>query len=135
MLSRVFGVSVRLYIDRNTRILSPGEDDAPLARLGLLPTRASVRGMVRNHVLAPVEFAWTGVHGRSMRHLWDGHRIIEVVAFGGAASRGWMDLRPGMIVDVQGAELGWRAGSPQLRLDARTTRFSASLAEDVLTKA
>lgn len=125
----------RLYIDRNTRILSPDEDDTPLTRLGLLPTRASVRGMVLScHSSSGVRVdgrPWT-LHAR---HLWDGHRIIEVVAFGGAASRGWMDLRPGMIVDVQGAELGWRAGSPQLRLDARTTRFSASLAEDVLTKA
>jgi hypothetical protein len=55
-------------------------------------------------------------------HLWDGRHVVEVVAFGSAISERLLKLEPGEKIRLIGAELGWRAGLVQLRIDVRKTR-------------
>ena len=56
-------------------------------------------------------------------HLWDGKEVAEVVAFGSAMSERLLSLQPGEKIRLIGAELGWRAGLVQLRIDVRKTRI------------
>ena len=56
-------------------------------------------------------------------HLWDGERVAEVVAFGSAINGTLLSICPGSEVKVTSAELGWREGLVQLRIDSRTTRI------------
>ena len=48
--------------------------------------------------------------------------MVEVVAFGSAISERLLKLEPGEKIRLIGAELGWRAGLVQLRIDVRKTR-------------
>ena len=57
-------------------------------------------------------------------HLWDGSHVVEVVAFGSAISERLLKLEPGEKIRLIGAELGWRAGLVQLRIDVRKTRLN-----------
>ena len=54
--------------------------------------------------------------------LWDGSAVAETVAFGSSMSRSLLSLKPGDAVTLTGAELGWRGGVLQLRIDNRKTR-------------
>jgi len=54
--------------------------------------------------------------------LWDGSAVAETVAFGSSMSRSLLSLKPGDAVTLTGAELGWRGGVLQLRIDSRKTR-------------
>ena len=56
-------------------------------------------------------------------HLWDGERVAEVVAFGSAINGTLLSISPGCEVKITSAELGWREGLVQLRIDSRTTRI------------
>ena len=56
-------------------------------------------------------------------HLWDGSHVVEVVAFGSAINERLLGLQPGERIRLIGAELGWRAGLVQLRIDVRKTRI------------
>ena len=56
-------------------------------------------------------------------HLWDGERVAEVVAFGSAINGTLLSITPGTTVKLTSAELGWREGLVQLRIDSRTTRM------------
>ena len=56
-------------------------------------------------------------------HLWDGEAIIELVAFGSAIGGKFSSIICGDLVKIRGAELGWRNGVPQLRLNPRKTKF------------
>jgi len=58
--------------------------------------------------------------------LWDGSHIAEVVAFGSSISQRLLNVRPGDSVSMTGAELGWRSGVLQLRIDNRKTRLETS---------
>jgi len=55
--------------------------------------------------------------------LWDGTHVAEVVAFGGSIQQRLLDVRPGDALGLIGAELGWRSGVLQLRIDSRKTRL------------
>ena len=55
-------------------------------------------------------------------HIFDGSRVIEVAMFGSTLTDRILAIRPGDHVKLTGAELGWREGMPQLRIDARSTR-------------
>jgi hypothetical protein len=55
--------------------------------------------------------------------LWDGPHIAEVVAFGASINQRLLQLRPGDPLGMTGAELGWRGGILQLRIDNRKTRL------------
>jgi hypothetical protein len=57
-------------------------------------------------------------------HLWDGERVAEAVAFGSAMNGSILSICPGDHVSLISAELGWREGLVQLRIDSRTTRIN-----------
>lgn len=117
----------RLYVDTNTVLHSEGEvseeDLPPITRLGLLRTRANVKG----HVLGIRQRSGTRIDGKPWTMLalmlWDGHHVAEVVAFGSSINQRLLSLRPGDGVAMTGVELGWRSGLLQLRIDNRKTRM------------
>tara|TARA_Y100001954_G_C15823095_1_gene610914 strand:- start:2196 stop:3785 length:1590 start_codon:yes stop_codon:yes gene_type:complete len=117
----------RLYVDSRTTLYSGGEAEnvnlPELTRLGLLRTRANVKG----HVIGIRRRSGTRIDGKpwSMLSLmlWDGHHVAEVVAFGASISQRLLSLRPGDGVAMTGVELGWRSGLLQLRIDNRKTRL------------
>ena len=57
-------------------------------------------------------------------HIWDGNHIAEVVAFGSSITSQMLEIKPGDRVKIVSAELGWRSGLPQLRIDQRSTRIT-----------
>ncbi|MBT3772138.1 MAG: hypothetical protein HOF90_04480 [Euryarchaeota archaeon] len=56
-------------------------------------------------------------------HLWDGERVIEIVAFGRGISESLSTLQVGDRLLITGAELGFRAGLPQIRVSPFSTRI------------
>ena len=124
----------RLYVDSRTRILPIAQaakefeqTDTPLSqrmtRIGLLRTRANVEGIVlsvrkRSGVRLDAK-PWTMLNV----HLWDGHSVVEVASFGSSITGQMESLRPGQTLKLLAAEIGWRAGLPQLRIDTRKTRL------------
>ena len=115
----------RLYLDEHSSVKPASEAPEGLeyTRLGLIPTKASVSGLV----VSRGANSGVGVTGRpwSMQtcHIWDGDDVIEVVAFGSAVTHTFTRLEVGDRLRVLAAELGWRDGVPQLRIDQRTTRL------------
>jgi hypothetical protein len=126
-LPGVWRDQARLYVDRSTKLLKPeGMEDSEipeLTRLGLLRTRANVKG----HVLSIRRRSGTRIDGKPWTMLsimlWDGHHLAEVVAFGASINQRLLSLRPGDGLAMTGAELGWRSGILQLRIDNRKTRM------------
>ena len=100
------------------------DDEMPATtRLGLLRTRANVKG----HVLSIRQRRGVRVDGKPWAMvslmLWDGHHVAEVVAFGASINQRLLDLKPGDGLAMTGVELGWRSGILQLRMDNRKTRI------------
>ena len=60
----------------------------------------------------------------STAHIWDGTALTEVVAFGMGRSESFDKLRVGDRILLMSAEIGWREGTPQLRIDPRNTRMT-----------
>ena len=57
-------------------------------------------------------------------HIWDGEHVAEVVAFGSSITSQMIAIKPGDKLKIVSAELGWRSGLPQLRIDQRSTRVT-----------
>jgi hypothetical protein len=110
----------RLYLDELSSITP--ESDAELTRMGMLRTKANVEGVVLCCSKRDGKRADGRPWSMMSYHLWDGERVAEVVAFGSAINGTILSIRPGMIVKLISAELGWREGLVQLRIDSRTTR-------------
>ena len=117
----------RLYLDEHSTVKPAAEaGDVEFTRLGLIPTRANLSGMVVSRG------GMKGVNARGRQwsmetcHLWDGEDVIEVVAFGQSIGRTFQDLRVGDRLRVLAGELGWRDGVPQLRIDSRQTRLEVN---------
>ena len=124
----------RLYVDSRTRIIPVAQaaeefdlTSIPLSerttRIGLLRTRANVEGVIlsvrkRSGVRLDAK-PWTMLNV----HLWDGHSVVEIASFGSSITGQMEALRPGQILKLLAAEIGWRAGLPQLRIDSRKTRL------------
>ena len=112
----------RLYLDQHSDIVT--ETDAEITRMGMLRTKANVEGIA----LSCSRRDGKRIDGRpwSMMsfHIWDGERVAEVVAFGSAMNGSILSVRPGDHVCLVSAELGWREGLVQLRIDSRTTRIN-----------
>ena len=92
-------------------------------RIGLLRTRANVEGIIlsvrkRSGVRLDAK-PWTMLN----IHLWDGSSVVEVASFGSSITGQMESLRPGQRLKLLAAEIGWRAGLPQLRIDSRKTRL------------
>ena len=113
----------RLYVDAESTIVPQSQIDIPSTRIGLLRTRANVEGIVlsirQQSGKRLDERPWSML----AFHLWDGSHVVEVVAFGSAISERILNLQPGEKIRLIGAELGWRAGLVQLRIDVRKTRI------------
>ena len=113
----------RLYVDAHSIINTQSAEMTSSTRIGLLRTRANVEGLV----LSIRQQNGTRLDGRPWSmlafHLWDGSHVVEVVAFGSAINDRLLGLQPGEKIRLIGAELGWRAGLVQLRIDVRKTRI------------
>lgn len=136
-LPGVWRGSPRLYVDGKTRIMPLQQAVESLekhgnslkestTRIGLLRTRANVEGVVlsvrkRSGVRLDAK-PWTML----TTHLWDGDSVVEVAAFGSSISGQIEALRPGDNLKIMAAEIGWRAGLPQLRIDSRKTRMEVT---------
>lgn len=114
----------RLYLDEHSSIKPASElEDVEFTRLGLIPTKANLSGQVVSRG------GHSGVNARgkpwsmSTCHIWDGESVVEVVAFGSAITRTFQKLKVGDIVRILAAELGWRDGVPQVRIDQRNTKL------------
>lgn len=126
-LPGVWRDQARLYVDGSTQLMKAEameDSEIPeLTRLGLLRTRANVKG----HVLSIRRRSGTRIDGKPWTMLsimlWDGYHIAEVVAFGSSINQRLLSLRPGDGLAMTGAELGWRSGILQLRIDNRKTRM------------
>jgi hypothetical protein len=114
----------RLYLDEHSEIKPVDETgDVEFTRLGLIPTKANLSGQI----VSRGGHSGVNVRGKpwsmSTCHLWDGESIVEVVAFGSAITRTFQKLQVGDFVRILAAELGWRDGVPQVRIDQRQTRL------------
>ena len=138
-LPGVWRGQARLYVDKNTKIISRNDaeqeyDDLnqKLTRIGLLRTRANVEGII----LYIAKRGGKRLDGKPWTmltmHLWDGNHVVEVAAFGSSISGAMEETRPGDSLKMTGAEIGWRNGLPQLRIDIRSTRLSFNRKERVL---
>ena len=134
-LPGVWRGSPRLYLDSKREILTVADAEnyfsksgrelkSETTRIGLLRTRANVEGIVlslrKRSGVRLDEKPWT----MFAMHLWDGNHVVEIAAFGSSISGQMEGLRPGDRVSLMAAELGWRAGLPQLRIDNRKTRLT-----------
>ena len=113
----------RLYVDEHSKFVPQTENEKTSTRIGLLRTRANVEGVVlsirKQNGVRLDERPWSML----AFHLWDGNHVVEVVAFGSAISERLLSLETGEKIRLIGAELGWRAGLVQLRIDVRKTRI------------
>jgi hypothetical protein len=116
---------VRLYLDIDSKIIS-SEDakDMEINRLGLIPTRANIAGTIISRGFNSGINSSGRNWSMSMAHVWDGTGLVEVVAFGSGRSESFDNLQIGDNIRLMSAELGWREGTPQLRIDPRNTRLT-----------
>ena len=120
----------RLYLDNKSKIISQNLVDNKklkeyqMTRIGLMRTRANVEGVIvsidKRSGVKLDEKPWSMLN----MHIWDGNHVAEVVAFGSSITSQMLETRPGDKVKIVSAELGWRSGLPQLRIDQRSTRFT-----------
>ena len=120
----------RLYLDNKSKIISVETDNdeskqkCELTRIGLMRTRANVDGVVisidKRSGVKLDEKPWSMLS----LHIWDGEHVAEVVAFGSSITSQMIAIKPGDKLKIVSAELGWRSGLPQLRIDQRSTRVT-----------
>ena len=111
----------RLYLDESSSI--EVESELELTRMGMLRTKANVQGVVLSCSKRDGKRSDGRPWSMLSFHLWDGERVAEVVAFGSAINGTLLSIIPGCEVKITSAELGWREGLVQLRIDSRTTRI------------
>jgi hypothetical protein len=116
----------RLYVDEKSEIIPIDEYkeiNIELTRLGRISTKTNIQGLV----ISRSKSSGKRLDGRPWTmescHIWDGEAIIELVAFGSAIGGKFSSIICGDLIKVRGAELGWRNGIPQLRLNPRKTKF------------
>ena len=114
----------RLYLDEHSEIKPVNEvDDIEFTRLGLIPTKANLSGQVVSRGGNSGVNASGKPWSMSTLHIWDGESVVEVVAFGSSINRTFEEIRVGDRIRILSAELGWRDGVPQVRIDQRQTRI------------
>ncbi len=115
---------IRLYLDSESQVVPIAEAEGlDITRIGLIPTRANISGTV----ISRGQNSGTNAKGKdwsmSTAHIWDGTGLTEVVAFGMGRSETFDKLQVGDQIKLMAAEIGWREGTPQLRIDPRNTRL------------
>ncbi|MDP6869257.1 MAG: hypothetical protein QGI21_00580 [Candidatus Poseidoniaceae archaeon] len=111
----------RLYLDSKSQIVN--ESSLELTRMGMLRTKANVQGIIMSCSKRDGKRSDGRPWSMVSFHLWDGDRVAEVVAFGSSINGTMLSLKPGMEIGIYAAELGWREGLVQLRIDSRNTRI------------
>ncbi|MEE2759053.1 MAG: hypothetical protein VYA86_03635 [Candidatus Thermoplasmatota archaeon] len=116
---------IRLYLDSESKIVPITEaSDLEVSRMGLIPTRANICGVV----ISRGQNSGTNSKGKdwsmATAHVWDGTGLTEVVAFGMGRSETFDNIQVGDRIKLMAAEIGWREGTPQLRIDPRNTRIT-----------
>ena len=116
---------IRLYLDSESQIRSLDDaKDVEIDRIGLIPTRANISGVV----ISRGSNSGTNAKGKewsmATAHIWDGTALTEVVAFGRGRTESFDNLKVGDHIRLMSAEIGWREGTPQLRIDPRNTRMT-----------
>ena len=116
---------IRLYLDSDSQVVKEQEaGNLDIDRMGLIPTRANVSGVV----ISRGANSGTNAKGKdwsmATAHIWDGTALTEVVAFGRGRSETFDNLKVGDHIRLMAAEIGWREGTPQLRIDPRNTRMT-----------
>jgi hypothetical protein len=111
----------RLYLDTESKIVE--KSDLEITRMGMLRTKANVEGLI----ISCGSRTGKRMDGRPWMmlgfHIWDGTDAVECVAFGSSINQITLALRPGDHIKLLSADLGWRDGLVQLRIDSRTTRI------------
>lgn len=122
---------VRLYLDGRSEILSGEEVDESIetTRLGLIQSKANIDALVVGRAMRSGQRLGGKPWTMFSAHLWDGRRVVEIVAFGRSIVSTLSELEIGDRVLISSAELGWRAGLPQLRMNPRITRMEV-IAQD-----
>ena len=109
----------RLFLDSRSHLVSKDSQEQ-WTRLGLIPSRATVLG----EVVSVNSMEGVSQNGRPWTirtlHLWDGSGVVEIAAFGSNRSRTFDSIRVGDKVIVKHGELGWREGSPQIKIGRAT---------------
>ena len=105
----------RLFLDSHSRLINE-DSEKKWTRLGLIPSRATVSG----EVVSINSMSGVSQSGRPWTirtlHLWDGSGVVEIAAFGSNRSRTFDSIRVGDKATVIHGELGWREGSPQIKI-------------------
>ncbi len=119
---------VRLYLDGRSEFLTGEEidDSIETTRLGLIQSKANVDGLVVGRSMRNGQRLGGKPWTMFSAHLWDGKRVVEIVAFGRSIVSTLSELEIGDRVLISSAELGWRAGLPQLRINPRITRMEVT---------
>ena len=111
----------RLYLDTESKIVE--KSDLEITRMGMLRIKANVEGII----ISCGSRTGKRMDGRPWMmlgfHIWDGTDAVECVAFGSSINQITLALRPGDHIKLLSADLGWRDGLVQLRIDSRTTRI------------
>ena len=115
---------IRLYLDQESEVIPlSAAGDMDITRIGLIPTRANICGTI----ISRGQNSGTNAKGKgwsmATAHVWDGTGLTEVVAFGMGRSETFDKLQVGDQIKLMAAEIGWREGTPQLRIDPRNTRL------------
>ena len=116
---------IRIYVDEKSKIIPINEynENSELTRLGRISTKTDIQGLI----ISRSKNNGKRLDGRPWAmescHIWDGEAIIELVAFGSAIGGKFSSIICGDLIKVRSAELGWRNGIPQLRLNPRKTKF------------
>ena len=111
----------RLYLDKESKIVE--KSDLEITRMGMLRTKANIEG----RIISCGSRTGKRIDGRPWMmlafHIWDGTDTVECVAFGSSINQITLSLQPGDHIKLLSADLGWRDGLVQLRVDSRTTRI------------
>jgi len=120
-LPGVWRKRARIYLDERSEL---SEEEVEITRLGLLRTTANISGVVvgirRSKGVRLDGVPWSLV----ATHIWDGSEVVELIAWGSSINNTILSIKPGDCLDIMSAELGWRSGLPQLRIDPRRTRLT-----------
>ena len=119
----------KLYLDKLTEIHTD-ELGADFTRLGMLRSRANIEGYVIATRYQKGTRIDTSPFTMFTFHVFDGKSVIEAVAFGTMITDSLINMRIGTKIRIIGAEISWRGGMAQLRLNQRSTRINLEVPEN-----
>lgn len=112
----------KLFMDKLSKI-SIESTNLSLKRLGMLRSKANVEGFVISSRYQKGTRMDTTPYSMFIFHVFDGESVIEVVAFGTMITDSLVEMKIGSKVRIIGAEITWKGGMAQLRLNQRSTRI------------